>query len=606
MIENFTQLGLNDDIIRAISELGYQKPTPVQETVIPKQLESDSDIVCLAQTGTGKTAAFGLPLVHSLDYKANYTQAIILCPTRELCRQIADDLNSYAKYSEGFSLVPVYGGSSIEAQIRQLKKGAKVIVATPGRMVDLLERKVADLSNVVRVVLDEADEMLNMGFKEELDFILGECPKEKRALLFSATLPMEVESIAKRYMSNAEMITIGNRNEGTNNVKHYYYMVNARDRYRALKRIADYNPNIYAIVFCRTRHETQEIADMLIKDGYNADALHGDLSQSQRDLVMNRFKNKSLTMLIATDVAARGIDVNDLTHVINYNLPDEPEQYNHRSGRTGRANKTGVSICIINSKEQSKIRRLEKIMAKSFSFAKVPTGKEICSKKLYHLIDQIEKVEVSEEINEYMSVVAEKWAYLSKEEVIMKVLSTEFNRFLDYYRYAPDINVLEPSKRQERENDPSPLREAGEGFTWLKINLGSRAGIIPRNIIRLLTSCGMGHKGVGRIDIRGEFCLVEVPSKSAPFVIDTLNNSEYRNRRLQVVVDKGAPKGNRSRKPTSENADWESMLGDNEGDSGRSERRRSSGSRSRSSSKPSRSERTRDRSRSSRGGGRRR
>lgn len=546
MINNFEDLGLNENIIKAISELGFQKPTPVQEEVIPKQLESEGDIVCLAQTGTGKTAAFGLPMIQRLDLSDKSTQALILCPTRELCRQIAGDLKNYAKYSQGFALVPVYGGSSIEAQIRMLRKGAQVIVATPGRMVDLLERGEADLSQVSKVVLDEADEMLNMGFKEELDAILAACPEDKQTLLFSATLPIEVEGIAKKYMRDAEMVTIGKRNEGTNNVRHYYYMVNEHDRYRALKRIADYNPNIYAMVFCRTRQETQEVADMLIKDGYNADALHGDLSQAQRDLVMNRFRNRSLTMLIATDVAARGIDVSDLTHVINYNLPDEVEQYNHRSGRTGRADKTGVSIAIINSREQYKIKRIEKILGKQFSAAKVPTGKEICSKKLFHLIDEIERVEVSEDINEYMKVIEEKWSYLSKEDIIRKVLSVEFNRFLDYYRYAPDINVLEPAKKEARDKNPNPLRKADEGMMWLKFNIGNRDRVSPRNFIRLLTACGAGKKGVGRIDIRKDFSLVEVVAKSAPYIIQELDNSEYHKKKLKVAPDQGAPKGNKS------------------------------------------------------------
>lgn len=541
MIDNFETLGLNAQIIKAISELGFQKPTPVQETVIPKQLESVCDIVCLAQTGTGKTAAFGLPLIQKLDYASKDIQALILCPTRELCRQIAGDLKNYAKYSDGFSLVPVYGGSSIDAQIRMLRKGVQVIVATPGRMVDLLERKEADLSHVSDVILDEADEMLNMGFKEELDFILDACPSERRTLLFSATLPLEVEGIARKYMQDAEMVTIGKRNEGTNNVRHYYYMVNERDRYRALKRIADYNPNIYAIVFCRTRQETQEVADMLIKDGYNADALHGDLSQAQRDLVMNRFRNKSLRMLVATDVAARGIDVSDLTHVINYNLPDEVEQYNHRSGRTGRADKTGVSIVIINSKEQHKIRRIEKIIGKQFSAAKVPTGKEVCSKKLFNLIDHIEKVEVSEEINEYMRVVEEKWSYLSKEDIIKKVLSVEFNRFLDYYRYAPDINIPEPSKKESRDKDPSPSHSADPGMIWLKFNIGSRNRVTPKNFIRLLTTCGAGKKGIGRIDIRKEFTLVEVVAKSSPYIIQELDGTTYHKLTLQVSQDSGVP-----------------------------------------------------------------
>ncbi|MFA7116151.1 MAG: DEAD/DEAH box helicase [Bacteroidales bacterium] len=534
MTKTFKELELNDDILKAVSELGFSNPTPVQEVIIPKQLETTNDIVCLAQTGTGKTAAFGLPLIQSLDLKESYPQALILCPTRELCRQIAGDLNNYAKYSKGFALIPVYGGSSIDTQIRSIKKGVNVIVATPGRMVDLLERKVVKLAGVNKVILDEADEMLNMGFKEELDFILSKCPETKRTCLFSATLPIEVESIAKRYMKDFKMYTIGHRNEGSDNVKHYYYMVNQRDRYRALKRIADYNPDIYAIVFCRTRRDTQEIANMLIKDGYNADALHGELSQGQRDLVMDRFKNKSLTLLVATDVAARGIDVNDLTHVINYNLPDEPEQYTHRSGRTGRADKSGISIAIINSKEQSKIHRIEKILGKKFAKAKIPTGTEICSKKLFNTVSQIENIQPSHEVEEYMKIVKDKWAYLSKEDIIRKILSMEFNRFAEYYKYAPDINVLEPEKKRERDNSSNPSRRPGNGFSWVEINIGSNKRMTPRNLIRLLSNCGMGKKGIGRIDIRRDYSFLEISKKSAPFVIKTLNNTEYKGKKLTV------------------------------------------------------------------------
>jgi len=534
MINNFEDLGLRGDIVKAVQELGFEHPTPVQESIIPTQLKEQSDIVCLSQTGTGKTAAFGLPLIQEINLDEAYPQALVLSPTRELCRQIASDLESYAKYSKGFRLVAVYGGSSIDTQIRQIRKGVNVVVATPGRMVDLIERKVVNLAKISRVVLDEADEMLNMGFKEELDTILSHCSGDRITCLFSATLPIEVESIAKKYMHKAKMVTIGKRNEGTNNVKHYYYMVNARDRYRTVKRICDYNPNIYGIVFCRTRRETQEVADELKKDGYNADALHGELSQVQRDLVMNRFKNKTLTLLIATDVAARGIDVNDLTHVINYNLPDEPEQYTHRSGRTGRADKTGISIAIINSREQYKLHRIEKVIGKKFAQAKVPTGKEICSKKLFQLVDQIENVKVSDEIMEYMKIVEEKWAYLSKEEIIAKVLSTEFNRFLDYYKFAPDINVLEHAKREEIERSDAPLRKPTKGFDWIKINLGSRRRLTPRNFIRLLTSCGMGKKDIGRIDIRKEASFVEISKRSVPYVVENLNNTDYRGRNLRV------------------------------------------------------------------------
>lgn len=574
MVNNFNELSLSEDIIKAISELGFVSPTAVQGTVIPMQLEETSDLVCLAQTGTGKTAAFGLPLIEQLDLEDPTTQALVLCPTRELCRQIASDLENYAKYSKGFKVVAVYGGSSIEAQIKALRKGCNVIVATPGRMNDLLKRKEAKISMIDKLILDEADEMLNMGFKEELDNILKYCPEEKRTLLFSATLPAEVESIAKKYMLHPQIVTIGNRNEGSNNVKHYYYMVQEKDRYSALKRIVDYHPNIYGIIFCRTRFETQNISSALMKDGYDADAIHGDLSQSQRDLVMKRFKEQTLKLLVATDVAARGIDVNNLTHVINYNLPDEIEQYTHRSGRTGRADKTGTSIAIINLREKHKVKRIEKIIGKSFGKAKIPTGYEVCSKKLYHLIDNVETVEVRDEIDEYLKVIEYKWAHLSKEEIIRNFLSIEFNQYLDYYKGAPDLNVAEPSQKnqtwEEREsrrdkgrrngersergnrsdrNDRKDKRQDGAkakakvgksgdkiqgGYSKLNMNVGEYNGVTNRNLIRLLTSCGVGKKSIGRINVQKRNTSVELATKEIPFVIQILNNSDYKGTKLSV------------------------------------------------------------------------
>lgn len=538
MIKQFYELGLNQNIIKAITELGFQNPTPVQERVIPTLIQEKKDVVCLAQTGTGKTAAFGLPILEILDTKLSHTQALILSPTRELCRQITEDIKHYGKYYENLNIVSVYGGASIETQIRALKKGAHIIVATPGRMVDLLNRGVAQIDEIDTLVLDEADEMLNMGFKDELDSILERAPKTRRSLLFSATLPLEVEGIAKHYMNNPEIITIGARNSGANNVKHYYYIVHAKDRYLALKRIADYNPDIYGIIFCRTRQETQEIADALVKDGYNADALHGELSQGQRDQVMGRFKSKTLSLLVATDVAARGIDVSELTHVINYNLPDEAEQYTHRSGRTGRADKNGISIAIINSKEQHKIKRIEKILGKTFSQAKIPTGKEVCSMQLLHLIQQIETVEVKEEISEYVNLINEKWKDISKEEIIQKVLSIEFNRFLDYYRHAPDLNLQEENSR--RNNDGS-VRDifpgaSEKGFTWLKINLGYKANTSPRHLIRLMSSCGVGQNGVGKIDIRRELSFISVTSKAASYLVEEINGTDYKGITLKVEI----------------------------------------------------------------------
>jgi len=495
-------------------------------------------VMGIAQTGTGKTAAFGLPVIQTLDTSKNYPQALILSPTRELCRQITDDLKRYAKYYEGINIVPVYGGASIDAQVRLLKKGAHIIVATPGRMVDLLNRGAANIDSISNLVLDEADEMLNMGFKDELDAILGRSPEERRTLLFSATLPLEVEGIAKHYMKRHEIVTVGVRNSGSNNVKHYYFVVHAKDRYNALKRIADYNPDIYGIVFCRTRQETQEVADWLVKDGYNADALHGDLSQGQRDQVMSRFKHKTLSILVATDVAARGIDVNDLTHVINYNLPDEAEIYTHRSGRTGRADKNGVSVAIINSKEQHKIKKIEKLIGKPFAKAKIPTGSEVCSKQLLHLIQSIEKVQVKNEISEYIDLINDKWKDISKEEIIQKVLSIEFNRFLDYYRHAPDLNIREEegarrSNDQQREQLPS---RSEKGYSWIKINLGMKHNITPRHLIRMASTIGVGKNAVGKIDMRRDITFISISNRAAGFFANEINNTDYRGLKVKTEI----------------------------------------------------------------------
>ncbi|MDD2256201.1 MAG: DEAD/DEAH box helicase, partial [Bacteroidales bacterium] len=395
-MKTFEELGIQPAILKAISEMGFVQPMPVQEEVIPYLLGEENDVIALAQTGTGKTAAFGLPVIQKIKIDQVYPQALILCPTRELCLQIADDLNEYSKYMEALKVLPVYGGSSIESQIKTLRKGVHIVVATPGRLLDLMNRRCVDLSKVANVVMDEADEMLNMGFTESIDAILAAVPSERNTLLFSATMPSEIARITKKYMKKAKEITIGNKNESTANVKHEYYMVNAKDKYLTLKRIADFYPNIYGIVFCRTKIETQDIADKLIKDGYNADSLHGDLSQQQRDYVMNKFRVRNLQLLVATDVAARGLDVSDLTHVINFSLPDDPESYTHRSGRTGRAGKTGISISIAHVKEKGKIKQIERTINKTFEVAKIPTGKAICEKQVFHFVDRIEKVKVDE------------------------------------------------------------------------------------------------------------------------------------------------------------------------------------------------------------------
>ncbi|MDE6655113.1 MAG: DEAD/DEAH box helicase, partial [Muribaculaceae bacterium] len=434
-MQTFEELGVNENLRRAIEELGFENPMPVQEKVIPVLLNGDHDVVGLAQTGTGKTAAFGLPVIQRIDASMHRPQALILAPTRELCLQIASDLADYSKYVPDLEVLPVYGGSSIESQIRQLRKGVQIIVATPGRLIDLINRGVVKLEDVHTVVLDEADEMLNMGFVDSINEILAHVPEDRKMLLFSATMPKEVAKIASKFMHNPEEIVVGNRNEGAENVRHIYYMVHAKDKYLALKRVVDNNPNIYAIVFCRTRRDTQEIADHLISDGYNAEALHGDLSQQQRDLVMKKFRDRVLPLLVATDVAARGLDVDDLTHVINFGLPEDTAVYTHRSGRTGRAGKTGVSIAIIHSREQGRLREIERIIGKKFERRDVPTPEHIIEKQLYNLADRLEKVEVKDdEIDRYFRGVSRKLSWLSSDDLLKRVLSLEFNRLLDYYK----------------------------------------------------------------------------------------------------------------------------------------------------------------------------
>ena len=554
MISDFLDLGLSNEILNAVAELGFEKPTPVQATIIPRLLVEDGDIVCLAQTGTGKTAAFGLPALEYLDVKNPATQVLVLSPTRELCRQIAQDLTGFAKYIQGIRIVSVYGGAGIQGQIKDLEKGAHVIVATPGRLLDLIKRGAADISGIKTLILDEADEMLNMGFKDELDAILEQAPAGRRSLLFSATLPDEVERIAKSYMKDPEIVTVGQRNAGSENVEHFYYMVREEDRYAAMKRIADYNPNIYAIVFCKTREQTQKVADALQRDGYDADALHGDLSQAQRDNVMGRFKRKALHMLVATDVAARGIDVNDLTHVINYNLPQEIELYTHRSGRTGRADKKGVSIAIINQREKGKIRRIEAVIKKQFTKLPVPGAREICERQLAHLIDEINNVEVRDDIYTFMPTINEMWGDMSKDDLVRKVLSYEFNRFFDYYRKAKDLNIPEKEKKGRKDKDGMKDRQdAGEkgktkkgkdgnpgecekGFVWMRINLGYKNKVIPRDIVSIMKACGIGKQSVGKIEIFEEYLYVALKSSVAEYAKSQIHGAIYGRRKLSAIL----------------------------------------------------------------------
>ena len=511
-MKTFEELGVSPEILKAIKEMGYENPMPVQEEVIPYLLGNGNDVVALAQTGTGKTAAFGLPLIQKIEVKKRVPQALILCPTRELCLQIAGDLNDYSKYIDGLKVLPVYGGSSIESQIRMLKAGVHIIVATPGRLIDLMERKVAKLETIADVVMDEADEMLNMGFTDSINAILEKVPEDRNTLMFSATMSPEISRIAKKYLHDAKEITIGTKNEGSKNVNHIAYLVHAKDKYAALKRIADYYPQIYGIIFCRTRKETQEIADKLIQDGYNADSLHGELSQAQRDLVMQKFRQRHLQLLVATDVAARGLDVNDLTHVINYGLPDDIESYTHRSGRTGRAGKTGISIAIINLREKGKMREIERIINKKFIMGEMPSGKQICEQQLIKLIDDIEKVKVNdEEIESFLPGIYRKLEWLSKEDLIKRVVSMEFNRFLEYYSNAPEIETPSMNdRRSEREpkgrKDHGSAREkterkAEKGYTRLFLNVGKTDGFYANQIIELINrNMKKQRTTIGRID----------------------------------------------------------------------------------------------------------
>ena len=511
---------------------------PVQEEVIPYLLGENNDVVALAQTGTGKTAAFGLPLLQQIDVKNRVPQSLILCPTRELCLQIAGDLNDYSKYIDGLKVLPVYGGSSIDSQIRSLKRGVHIIVATPGRLLDLMERKTVSLSTVHNIVMDEADEMLNMGFTDSINAILADVPKERNTLLFSATMSPEIARISKNYLQNAKEITIGRKNESTSNVKHVAYTVQAKDKYAALKRIVDYYPQIYGIIFCRTRKETQEIADKLMQEGYNADSLHGELSQAQRDAVMQKFRIRNLQLLVATDVAARGLDVDDLTHVINYGLPDDTESYTHRSGRTGRAGKTGTSIAIINLREKGKLREIERIIGKKFIAGEMPTGKQICEKQLIKVIDELEKVKVNEEeITDFMPEIYRKLEWLSKEDLIKRMVSHEFNRFLDYYRDREEIETPTDSReRNPRDSRERGSRKAAPGFTRLFINLGKMDSFFPSELISLLNSNTRGRIELGRIDLMKNFSFFEVEEKEAQNVVKALNRANWNGRKVSVEV----------------------------------------------------------------------
>ena len=549
----FQEAGISPELTRAIEEIGFTKMMPVQEKVIPYLLKEDTDIIALAQTGTGKTAAYGLPIIQRTDLSNNVVQSLVLSPTRELCIQIADDLNQYSKYIDDLRVVPVYGGASIETQIKALKKGAHIVVATPGRLIDMIKRRVLKLDTVEKVVLDEADEMLNMGFEDSIEEILSEIPEEHNTLLFSATMPPEIARIARKYMNNPIEVTIGHKNTGAENIKHVCYTVHQKDKYLTLKRIADYYPNIYGIVFCRTRKDTQEVADNLISDGYNAEPLHGDLSQAQRDSVMSKFRSKKLNLLVATDVAARGLDVDDLTHIINYSLPEELDIYNHRSGRTGRAGKTGISIAITNLKEKFRIKMIEKRIGKQFVWEKVPNGKEVCEKQLFHLIDKIEHIEIEHsEIEPYLPLIYKKFSWLEKEDIIQRFVSVEFNRFLQYYKNAKDLNDEETqkSRKSDRRNDRDDFdskkdfkkenwkKEADTDFTKIFINIGKTDGVFPNNLIDILNKYNRGVSfKVGKIDIMKNYSLIGIDNKNSDKIINKMNGMDYEGRKIIAKLD---------------------------------------------------------------------
>ncbi len=554
----FKELNLKDDILSAIEELGYEQPMPVQEKTIPFMLEQTADLVALAQTGTGKTAAFGLPVLNIIDAQRKQVQALVLAPTRELCIQISNDLKGYAKNMRGMRIVPVYGGEDIRTQLKQLDTPPQIIVATPGRLIDLIERGKIELGAIDYLVLDEADEMLNMGFKEDIETILQRTPENRRTMLFSATMPKEIAHIAKRYMKNFEEITIGTKNSGSENVEHIYYVSHAKQRYLVLKRIVDLNPDIYGIVFCRTRQETKEVADHLMHDGYNADALHGDLSQAQRDTVMQKFRIRNIQLLVATDVAARGLDVSDLTHVINYNLPDDVEIYTHRSGRTGRANKKGVAVSIIHSKERFKIKDIERMLRKNFIQEQIPNGLEVCKKQLFYMIDRMQNVEVNEEqIEPYTKQIMKQLEGLDKEEIIKRFVSIEFNRFLDYYKDADDLNFHEKSHVRGEFDDRRGTRpERGERADKgdrqgkrirLKINIGDREGIDPKRFLGIINDVtGDKSISIGAIEVTNKFTFFDVFSDQVEKVITSFaGESEY-----QVSEAKGSKAADGgSRKP---------------------------------------------------------
>lgn len=543
-MNKFEQLGLNESLLKAILDLGFENPSEVQEKAIPLLLEKDTDMVALAQTGTGKTAAFGFPLIQKIDADNRNTQALVLSPTRELCLQITNELKNYSKYEKGINVVAVYGGASITEQAREIKRGAQIIVATPGRMQDMINRGLVNIKNIDYCILDEADEMLNMGFYDDIVSILSDTPDEKSTWLFSATMPQEVARIAKQFMSEPLEITVGAKNSGSSTVSHEFYLVNARDRYEALKRLADANPDIFSVVFCRTKRDTQAIAEKLIEDGYSAAALHGDLSQAQRDGVMKSFRGRQIQMLVATDVAARGIDVDNVTHVVNYQLPDEIETYNHRSGRTGRAGKLGTSIVIVTKSELRKISSIERIIKQKFEEKTIPSGIEICEIQLLHLANKIKDTEVDHEIDNYLPAINNVLEDLSKEELIKKMVSVEFNRFIAYYKKNRDISTQSSDRRERGDSEPREFNN--NGAVRYFVNIGSRDNFDWMSLKDYLKeTLDLGRDDIFKVDVKEGFSFFNTDPQHTDKVMDVLNNVQLEGRRINVEISKNDGGGRR-------------------------------------------------------------
>lgn len=537
----FEDLGLRPEVLQALNDLGFEKPTPIQEEAIPELLSSQRDLVGLAQTGTGKTAAFGLPLIELTDFSKKHVQALVVAPTRELGMQIASDIKTYTKYIKEARIATIYGGASIDKQAKEIRSGAQIVVATPGRLIDMIKRRIVKLDEVQVVVLDEADEMLNMGFKEDIDSILEQTPEHRNVWLFSATMPREVAKIAKNYMSNPFEITVGTKNTTAANLTHIYYTIKERDRYPALKRILDFYPNIYGVIFCRTKRATQEVADKLMHDGYSAEPLHGDLSQGQRDAVMGKFRKRTIQMLVATDVAARGIDVNDITHVVNYNLPEEVENYTHRSGRTARAGKHGISVALCSPREIGKIKSIERIIGKEFEKGEIPSGDEVSKAQLFHLIETVKTTEVKEELSKYLPAILEQFEDIEKEDIIKLFVSSEFNPMLEYYQKSYDLNASVSARDRERgDRDSGRSRDRGrnrndENKQRFHVNQGEEGGLNKGAVLRLVCQHSDISSGeVGRIDLFREFSFFEVDKKYADQVLQGMRNAEFNGEGLRV------------------------------------------------------------------------